>query len=57
MLKLIDFYFLSQLSAFDLEDTKVVAVYAQSELELDADNYPITVARYEAQKISVKVGG
>ena len=51
MLKLIDFYFLNPISRPNL---KVVAVYAHSELELDIDDIPITVARYEAQNISVK---
>ena len=45
MLKLIDFYFLNPIPEPNL---KVVAVYAHSELELDTDNIPITVARYEA---------
>ena len=53
MLQLIDFYFTGSC----LVNLKVVAVYAQSELELDEDNIPITVARYEAQNLSVKVGG
>ena len=52
MLKLIDFHFY-KLSGSDFMES-VVAVYAQSELRLDSDNIPITVARYEAQKISVK---
>ena len=47
MMELIDFYFTGSY----LENIKIVAVYAQSELELDADDFPITVARYEAQNL------